>query len=179
MQTLKESGFRLPDALVARGMSVRDEHEDDIPFLSALYASTRADELAMLPWPDEQKAAFLAQQFAAQRHHYRTQIDRCAFLVLEQAGVPIGRLYLETRQANLHIVDIALVPEWRCHGIGTVIVAEIIKQAGRLRKGVSLFVEPDNPASFLYDRLGFIPVDHGEVYMEMERPFLSNSKSAN
>jgi hypothetical protein len=46
--------FTLPAALVSQGFALRPETDADIPFLMRLYASTRADELAPIPWTDEQ-----------------------------------------------------------------------------------------------------------------------------
>jgi ribosomal protein S18 acetylase RimI-like enzyme len=160
--------FTLPAALVSQGFALRPETDADIPFLMRLYASTRADELAPIPWTDEQKQAFLAQQFQAQRLHYRNTIEGCVFDILEQRGEPAGRLYLDARQTQLHIVDIALMPDWRGQGVGTAIL-EALQAAGRAQgKGVGIFVEKFNPALRLYRRLGFTDIsDHG-VYLEME-----------
>ena len=36
---------------------------EDMEFLCSLYASTREEELAPVPWPPEHKMAFLRQQF--------------------------------------------------------------------------------------------------------------------
>jgi ribosomal protein S18 acetylase RimI-like enzyme len=151
--------FTLPAALVSQGFALRPETDADIPFLMRLYASTRADE---------QKQAFLAQQFQAQRLHYRNTIEGCVFDILEQRGEPAGRLYLDARQTQLHIVDIALMPDWRGQGVGTAIL-EALQAAGRAQgKGVGIFVEKFNPALRLYRRLGFTDIsDHG-VYLEME-----------
>ena len=40
-------------------------------WIVTIYASTRTEELAVTGWPQEVKAGFLAQQFAAQDAHYR------------------------------------------------------------------------------------------------------------
>lgn len=40
--------------------------ESDEQFLTELYASTRAAEMAIVPWESEQKRAFLKMQFEAQ-----------------------------------------------------------------------------------------------------------------
>lgn len=160
--------FDLPAALLAQGFALRPETDTDIPFLMQLYASTRAEELAQAPWTDDQKQGFLVQQFQAQRLHYRTTIEGCAFHIIEQRGEPAGRLYLDVRQTQLHIVDIALAPQWRGKGAGTAIL-ETLKSAGRAQgKGVGIFVEKFNPAMRLYRRLSFTDIaDHG-VYLEME-----------
>jgi ribosomal protein S18 acetylase RimI-like enzyme len=160
--------FTLPAALVSQGFALRPETDADIPFLMRLYASTRAEELAPVPWTPEQKQAFLAGQFQAQRQHYRSYYDGCAFDVLEHRGEPAGRLYLEVRPSRLHIIDIALLPERCGQGLGTAIL-EALQAASRASgKGVGIFVEKFNPALRLYRRLGFTDVADHEVYIEME-----------
>jgi ribosomal protein S18 acetylase RimI-like enzyme len=160
--------FSLPAALASQGFALRPETEADIPFLMRLYASTREQELAPVPWSAEQKQAFLASQFQAQRRDYRASIAGCAFAVIEQNGAPAGRLYLEPRQTRLHIVDIALLPQWRGQGVGTAILKALQAQARAQGKGVGIFVEKFNPALRLYRRLGFTDVADHEVYLEME-----------
>jgi ribosomal protein S18 acetylase RimI-like enzyme len=158
-----------PAALTEKGYQLRPETEADTPFLVRLYGTTREAELASVPWTPQQKAGFIAQQFHAQRHHYRTAIENCVFDVIEQDHVPIGRLYLQERQTQWHIVDIALMPEACGQGVGSAIIHALIIAAGAEDKGVGIFVEKYNPAQRLYRRLGFTEIaDHG-VYWEMER----------
>jgi ribosomal protein S18 acetylase RimI-like enzyme len=154
--------------LSSQGFALRAETDSDIPFLMRLYASTREEELAPVPWSDEQKQAFLTDQFQAQRTHYRKYFSDCAFDVIEQGGEPAGRLYLQVRQTQLHVIDITLLPAWRRRGIGTAILGAL-QEAGRsCGKGVGIMVEKFNPAMQLYRRLGFSDLaDHG-VYLEME-----------
>jgi ribosomal protein S18 acetylase RimI-like enzyme len=160
--------FTLPAVLLAQGFALRPETDADLPFLARLYASTREEELAPVPWSAEEKQAFLASQFQAQRHHYRTHYSDSAFDVIEERGAPAGRLYLQVRQTQLHIIDIALLPDWRRRGIGTAIL-QALQEAGRsCGMGVGIMVEKFNPALRLYQRLGFTDIaDHG-VYLEME-----------
>jgi ribosomal protein S18 acetylase RimI-like enzyme len=160
--------FALPADLRSQGFALRPESDADIPFLSRLYASVREDEFTRVPWSADQKQAFLTSQFQAQRLHYRTYFGECAFDVIEQRGEPAGRLYLDIRQTQLHIIDIALLPAWRGRGIGTAIL-KALQGAGRTSgKGVGIMVEKFNPALRLYRRLGFTDIaDHG-VYLEME-----------
>jgi ribosomal protein S18 acetylase RimI-like enzyme len=160
--------FTLPAILLSQGFGLRPETDADIAFLLRLYASTREQELAQVPWSTAQKQTFLVSQFEAQRRHYRSYFGDSAFGVIERNGEPAGRLYLQVRETQLHIIDIALLPAWRGRGIGTAIL-EASQGAGRSSgKGVGIMVEKFNPALRLYRRLGFAAIaDHG-VYLELE-----------
>jgi ribosomal protein S18 acetylase RimI-like enzyme len=160
--------FTLPAALLSEGYTLRPETDDDIPFLTRLYGTTREQELATVDWTREQKDAFVEHQFNAQRVHYRGQIAGCAFDVIEKQGTPIGRLYLQERESRLHIVDIALMPEWCGKGLGSIILKSLIEVAGAKGKGVGIFVEKYNPALRLYRRLGFTEIQDTDIYFEME-----------
>jgi ribosomal protein S18 acetylase RimI-like enzyme len=160
--------FRLPAPLLSQGYALRPETEDDLPFLMRLYASTREAELAVTGWSPEQKQAFVASQFAAQRHHYRTYIPACRFEVLERQGEPVGRLYLDRGETRFHIVDIALLPAWCGQGIGTAILRALMETAERDGRGLSIFVEKFNPALRLYRRLAFTAIRDTEMHLEME-----------
>jgi ribosomal protein S18 acetylase RimI-like enzyme len=159
----------LPAELAAQGFALRLEADADIPFLAELYASTREAELALAPWSPTEKAIFLRSQFDAQRRHYYSNFHDCVFSVLECDGAPIGRLYLETRGQNLHIVDIALTPVRRGQGLGGRILVGVIAFAAAAGRGVSIYVEKFNPALRLYRRLGFTEVSDSGVYLLMER----------
>ena len=160
--------FSMPAALVSQGFALRPEVDDDTAFLAALFASTREEELALVPWTAEQKQAFLAGQFKAPRHHYRTYNADCAFAVITHRGLPIGRLYLESGHRRIHVVDIALMPDWRARGLGTAILTGLQDLGRASGRPVGIMVEKFNPAMRLYRRLGFEDVaDHG-VYQELE-----------
>jgi ribosomal protein S18 acetylase RimI-like enzyme len=165
---LVQLAFVLPDALLAEGFALRPETDGDIPFLVRLYASTREDELAGVPWSAEQKQAFLTQQFQAQRIHYYKYFPEAAFDIIECRTEAIGRLYLENRRTQLHIIDVALMPACRRQGLGTAILGALQTAARARGLGVGIMVEKFNPALQLYERLGFAPVADHEVYVEME-----------
>ena len=103
--------------------------ETDLPFLSHLYASTRAEELAPVPWSDEQKQAFLSQQFDAQHQHYQKHFANAGFDLILLDETPIGRLYVDRQDDEIRIVDIALLPEHRGRGIGGHIMRDILDEA--------------------------------------------------
>lgn len=141
----------------------------DRAFLAQVYASTRADELALLPWSDEQKAGFVAQQFEAQDTHYRKHYVDAAFAVVEVDGEPAGRLIIHRGSREIRIVDIALLPAFRGRGLGTRLLGDLIAEADRDGRKLSIHVEVHNQARSLYERLGFRPVGEHGVHVLMER----------
>jgi ribosomal protein S18 acetylase RimI-like enzyme len=139
----------------AAGLSFRPMTDADLPFLAALYASTRTEELSVVPWPEEQKAAFLQSQFDAQHAHYQAHYRGTDFLVVERGGEAVGRLYLARWAAEHRIVDIALAPAHRRQGLGEALLRDLLDEAAAAGKAVTIHVEKFNPAMSLYRRLGF------------------------
>jgi ribosomal protein S18 acetylase RimI-like enzyme len=58
---------------------------------------------------------------------------------------------------------IAVLPEYRGHGVGNALLLKILSTASALFSAVSLSVRADNPAIELYQRSGFIKVSGSEV----------------
>ena len=143
----------------------------DEPLLFAIYAAGRAEELARVPWSDEQKLAFVTQQHEAQSTSYRSRHPNGEFLVIELTdGRGIGLLY-KARLANvdIRILDIALLPEWCGRGIGTALLDDVLSEADHTGAMVSLHVEVWNRAIGLNQRLGFVEVARNDVHVRMER----------
>ncbi len=151
------------------GLVLRPIHDGDLGFLAQLYASTRADEMARVPWSEDEKRAFLAMQFEAQHRFYTEQFTQARFEVIELGGEPAGRLYVDRRADEIRVIDVALVPEHRGHGLGTRLLGAVLAEAADAGLPVTLHVEPENPAVRLYGRLGFEVVTEaeGEVYQLM------------
>ena len=145
------------------------EHED-LPFLEALYASTRLEELANLPWEQTAKDVFLNQQFNAQHHYYQTHFPEAQFQLIEHAGTAIGRAYLLWGDAHLQIIDIALIPSCRGQGIGSQLLGKWLARADAQGLDTGLYVESYNPAQALYRRHGFAITGENGVYLKMLRP---------
>lgn len=151
------------------GMILRPETEADLEFLRQLYASTRADEMALLDWTEAQKDAFLNMQFNAQRSYYREHYRETRFDVIERDGEAIGRLYVARWPDDIRVVDIALVPAHRGQGLGGALMRALLEEAAAAGKSVSIHVEVYNPALRFYERLGFqAKGDDKGVYRLME-----------
>jgi GNAT superfamily N-acetyltransferase len=133
-----------------------------------LYGSTRAEELERFPFSDEQKQAFIAQQFAAQTAHYEQYYPTVVRSIVELDGRPVGRFWVDHWRQEIRIVDIALIDDVRGRGIGTVLLEEVLDTARAAGKPVTIHVESFNPALRLYERLGFRHVDTNGVYHLMK-----------
>lgn len=144
--------------------------EGDEPFLRSVYASTRSDELVPLGWSEAQVEAFIAMQFEAQRRDYWHNYDTRRFQIVTCDGVDAGRLYVERRDDELRVIDIALLQPFRRRGIGTSLFARMFEEADAAAIAVRIHVEHENPAQQLYLRLGFAFCgEPGPVYRLMER----------
>jgi ribosomal protein S18 acetylase RimI-like enzyme len=148
---------------------LRPAAETDREFLLGLYASTRADELALVDWDEPTKLAFVEQQFTAQDEHYRSNYPGARLDVIEVDGERAGRLYVHRGHGDIRIMDIALVPEFRGRGIGTELLRSLVAEANESGRKLSIHVEANNPARSLYDRLGFRPAGEHGIYVLMER----------
>ncbi len=145
-------------------IKLRPAQTADRTFLIEVYADSRAEELRVTGWSDQEKAAFCSSQFEAQDKHYRQHYPNCEYLVVEQGGIPVGRIYIDRRVDEIRIVDLALLTEFRSQGIGGHLMQGILDEAQTKNQVVGIHVEHDNPARRLYDRLGFKMSERGEVY---------------
>jgi len=149
-------------------VSLRPITPEDEPFLYRVYAGTREDELAPLGWDETQKEAFLRMQFNAQHVFYQQRFPAADFDIILATDKPVGRLYVDRRDDEIRIVDIALLPEHRNTGIGGALIRDLLTEAAAARKPVRIHVERFNPALRLYERLGFIQVGDNGVHYLME-----------
>jgi ribosomal protein S18 acetylase RimI-like enzyme len=138
------------------GLAFRSIAESDRPFLAALYAQVRRDELAPVPWPAEAKAAFLADQFRLQHAHYTAHYPDAEFLLVEREQRAIGRVYVSRGAGETRLMEISLLEAERGKGFGGAIIDVVLREAQRRGDAVTLHVEPNNPALRLYERLGFV-----------------------
>lgn len=133
----------------------------------AIYAGTRADELALTGWPPAQCEAFLRQQHEAQQRHYLLHFPHSVCHLILVGHTVAGRLWLDERADCLHILDIALLPHWRGRGLGTRCLQALIRQG----RALAIHVELHNPARRLYERLGFVPDGEPQgLHQPMIRP---------
>lgn len=152
---------------VNRALSLRPATLADEPFLMRLFATTRADELALMNWDENQKQVFIAMQFKAQSQQYVMNYPKAEHRIILWDDDPVGRLLLDRGDHELTLVDIALLPAHRGTGIGTRMLQHIVKEATAAGKPIRLHVFYASPAKRLYERLGFFRVGGDEPYLQM------------
>jgi len=135
--------------------------------LRRLYASTRADEMAMVLWTDEQKRAFCDMQFDAQDRHYRAHHPEAHFDMVLVDGEAAGRLTVDRGDRAVHVIDIAILPEFRNRGVATALLTELQEEARATDQPLVLQVEVNNRAAELYRRLGFVETRALGLHLEM------------
>jgi ribosomal protein S18 acetylase RimI-like enzyme len=149
--------------------SLRPISAEDMEFLLRLYRSTREEELAMVvDWTEEQKDWFILMQFNAQHAWYQEHYVGASFDLVLVDGVPAGRLYVHRREREIRLVDISFLPELRNRGLGSVLLRELMAEAGAEGKPLTIHVEKYNPAMRLYKRLGFTAIGETGPYDLME-----------
>jgi ribosomal protein S18 acetylase RimI-like enzyme len=140
----------------------------DREFLVDVYGSTRDEELSQVGWAPGQREAFVRMQFHAQDVDYHRNNPDGSFDVIEVDGRAAGRLYVDRRPGDIRLVDIALLPAFRGHGIGGRLISGLMQEAAASGRTLSIHVEIDNRAVSLYARLGFVVVDERGIYRQME-----------
>lgn len=162
---------RIGARLAARQLDFPAIAASDAEFLFQVYASTREEELAVTSFSDEQKVAFLRQQFGAQHHHYQLHYAGSAFALIRKAEEPVGRLYLAVLAREIRVIDIAILPQHRGRGLGAAVLGAVLEEGALRGCPVRIHVERFNRALSLYQRLGFRQIADEGVYYLMEKPF--------
>lgn len=156
--------------MIATGLGMlswRPRTEDDAGLLRALFASSRQGELDMLGGDPEQQRGFVDIQLRAREHHRDATRPGAALGIVTLDDVAIGQIDLHRTDDAVEVLEIALVPGLRGHGLGEAILRRVLADAGDLP--VRLHVEPANPARRLYERMGFAATGTEGMHIAMER----------
>lgn len=149
-------------------LQLRPMHAGDEDFLRRVYASSRAQEIALTGWSPAAAEAFLRMQFDAQHRHYQQHFPQARYDIVERGGEPAGRLYVDRGPDEIRVIDIALLDAFRGQGIGTALLGELLAEAAARGQRITMHVEENNPAFMLYHRLGFRQIETRGLYRLME-----------
>ena len=164
--TRESKEFSLPGG---EPVTLRPVSGDDEEFLLSVYASTRADELAQVDWPAENKHAFLKWQFEQQRNEYHTRFPDAEYYVILISDRPAGRIWIGSDDHQIRLLDIALLPEFQNRGAGTLLLGWLMDEARTAGKPLRHMVFVlNNDAHRFYERLGFVMFEEFGAYKHME-----------
>lgn len=145
-------------------LTTRPVLPQDSNFIYEVYASTRLDELSLVPWTAEQKDAFIHMQFELRERQYRAGYPDALTEMIVCDDIPAGTMITLKTADEIRLVDIAILPQFRGKGIGSTILRGLQKE----NKKIVLHVLKGNPAFHLYSRLGFVSVNKDSMYIQME-----------
>jgi ribosomal protein S18 acetylase RimI-like enzyme len=142
----------------------------DEEFLLRVYASSRADEMALVPWDEEQKLAFVRSQFEAQSAQYGERFPDAEYSVILYRGSPAGRLWIGRTPEQIRLLDIAILPEFQNQGIGAALLKRLVAESEQRGLPLRHMVFKLNDAALrFYRRFGFKQIDDVGAYIHMER----------
>jgi ribosomal protein S18 acetylase RimI-like enzyme len=100
------------------------------------------------------------QDYQDKRFASQFKIEEARIIVCD--GSDIGWLAKRELPKEILVTDIFVAPEHQNGGIGTIILRDLISEARREGKSVSLSVMKNNPARRLYERVGFKVIGENE-----------------
>ena len=160
------------------GVALRPVTAADDAFLFAVYASTRAEELAGTGWSAAQRKIFLQSQFELRRAHYARVFPAARRWLVLRHGNPIGTLQVDRTAEEIRVVDIAFLPAHRGRGLGSRLLRGLCEEARAADKPLRLHVLKADRAAHLYTRLGFAPTGENGPYLKLEWRARSDAPAA-
>jgi ribosomal protein S18 acetylase RimI-like enzyme len=149
-------------------ISLRPASSEDREFLFKVYANTRREEMKPWGWNPQQQEVFLRMQFDVRRRSYATAYPLAEESIIVHTDLSVGSMIASRGSAEIRLVDIAILPEYRNRGIGGGLIGTLIAEAARSATLLRLSILQGNPAIHLYERLGFVVSGRDSMYLEME-----------
>jgi ribosomal protein S18 acetylase RimI-like enzyme len=121
-----------------------------------------------LPVPQSVRDGIIAHQQQLQADDYRARYPGAEYLIVEQAGEPVGRVVIERGPDAIRVVDLAIAAPARRRGHGRAVLAALQRQAAAQGCVLTLRVRHDNHAArALYAALGFDEEHSGDGYAQL------------
>ncbi|HEX8088852.1 MAG TPA: GNAT family N-acetyltransferase [Blastocatellia bacterium] len=149
-------------------VTLRHVTPDDETFLYELYKWAHSAELPADHMDANQREFLFRMQFYAQQQTYGAQFPKAEDKIILVNGRPAGRLLVEQREDEIRGVDIALLPEHQSTGVGTLLIQDLMAEAGRAGKPFRIQVVKTNRAARLYERLGLYKTGESGAHYAME-----------
>lgn len=158
-----------PDCETRGAISLRPVQDDDELFLLQVFASTREPEQRSVKWEADEWEAFIQLQYRAQKAHYIAHFPTSEHHIILFDAEPVGRIWIRHAVDEIRLIDIAILPRQRNHGIGTHLIRSLQDDARTACVPLRHSVELENPrARKLYERLGFAAIKTRGLHTLME-----------
>jgi GNAT superfamily N-acetyltransferase len=158
----------MTDTQLSDSISTRPVTRDDADFLLLLYKSSRGDDLRGLGWDEDRIDEFLGMQYQAQQKFYESDNQNTIDEIILLDGESAGRLIVKRSEDDIRCIDLALLPEYRSRGAGTVLLRKLQEEASAANKPLRLQVIRFNRAVGLFERLGFVRISETGTHFQME-----------
>ncbi len=145
---------------------LRRRSETDTGLLFALFSDAVAAQFESLPQP--QRGRLIVQQFDARERQYRQSWADAIDEIVIVDGTACGRRLWHENEAEIRLIDIALLSSVRGSGIGSGLISDLQQRADTNAKPLRLSVLAENPAATLYRRLGLVETSQDGIYLHME-----------
>ena len=158
-------------------LALRPATGEDAAFLLEVYKSSRGEDLRELGWDETRVAEFLDMQYEAQRTFDAQDYAQANDKVILSAGERAGRLLVDSRENEIRCIDLALLPEFRNRGLGTLILRRLQGEAAAANKPLRLQVIRHSRAVSLFERLGFARTSESGTHFQLEwKPTVSEAR---
>jgi ribosomal protein S18 acetylase RimI-like enzyme len=154
-----------PEDIKLRPATTKDE-----VFLKLLYEDARRWELGPIAQGGNEDLydKVIKQQYESQHSEYFRRYDHAKYAVIQWDGNPIGRIYIDYRDQEVRILDIAILSKFQGKGIASLVLRGVCIDAAFRGLPVRLSVSVMNRAIRLYKSLGFVALSPKSHIQEME-----------
>jgi ribosomal protein S18 acetylase RimI-like enzyme len=150
-------------------ISLRPATPEDADFLRNLFAADKAAEFAVQGFPEAVYQPLIDMQYRGRAATYFAHHPNAESWIICLDERPAGNYLLDKSEGlpGARIIDLAVLPPDRNHGLATQVLQQLQQQAAAEGSSLRLRVEKQNPALRLYTRLGFKTIDEDELSFEM------------
>ena len=90
-----------------------------------------------------------------ENHRNRVLAQSNPAVIIQVKCLDVGFFQLAYSNVEIHVIEIRILPEWQCMGIGSTLIMSIQDLCAKSKIPIGLHVSKNNRAFRLYDRLGF------------------------